>query len=89
MGERSSIEWDLIGPCPNGAGKCDGDFSLYIYKDCDPRISNCKSTKADTTGGSQKHVSIANPKTGSKYYALIYVKNGSGSFTLTAKSYSC
>jgi hypothetical protein len=68
---------------------CGPNFSLYIYKDCDPRYQSCTASKADTSIGSSKYIGITYPITGSKYYAQIITKNGSGSYTLTARSYHC
>jgi hypothetical protein len=103
-GDRNYIEWILSGPCSDEVipmalmsvndvstmrtSYCGPDFSLYIYKDCDPRYRNCAATKADTGSGSNKYVGITYPTTGSKYYALIYAKN-SGSYSLYARSYKC
>ncbi len=105
MGDRNYIEWILSGPCGDQVipmammsadqvstmrrGYCGSDFSLYVYKDCDPRYSNCAATRADTSSGSNKYVGITYPSTGSRYYALIYAKNGSGAYTLHARSYRC
>jgi len=103
--DRNYIEWILTGPCGTDvipmslmsadavstmrSNSCGSDFSLYIYKDCDPRSQNCKAIKADTSSGSNKYVGITSPVTGSKYYALVYAKSGSGAFTLNARSYKC
>ncbi|MDD1730114.1 MAG: hypothetical protein LUQ50_13720 [Methanospirillum sp.] len=105
MGDRNYIEWILSGPCGDEVipmammssndvstmrtSYCGPDFSLYIYKDCDPRYRNCAANKADTSSGSNKYVGITYPTTGSRYYALVYAKNGSGAYTLYARSYKC
>jgi hypothetical protein len=104
-GDRNYIEWILSGPCGDEVipmammstsvvstmrtSYCGPDFSLYIYKDCDPRYRSCSATKADTSSGSNKYVGITYPTTGSIYYALVYAKNGSGSYSLYARSYKC
>jgi len=104
-GERNYIEWILTSSCgdqvipmmmmtPNEVSSmrsqyCGPDFSLYVYKDCDPRYYNCVATRADTSSGSYKYVGITYPTTGSRYYALVYAKGGSGSYTLQARSYKC
>jgi hypothetical protein len=104
-GDRNYIEWILTSPCGEEvipmmlmssdqvssmrAQYCGADFSLYIYKDCDPRYRNCVATRADTSRGSYKYVGITYPTTGSKYYALVYAKGGSGSYTLQTRSYRC
>jgi hypothetical protein len=104
-GDRNYIEWILSGPCGDEVipmammstdqvstmrtSYCGPDFSLYIYKDCDPRYRNCAATRADTSSGSNKYVGITYPTTGSKYYALVYAKNGSGAYSLYARSYKC
>ena len=108
-GDRNYIEWILTGPCGNEvipmammsanevstmrSSYCGPDFSLYIYKDCDPRYSRygprCVATRADTSSGSYKYVGITYPTTGSHYYALVYAKSGSGAYTLHARSYKC
>lgn len=103
--DRNYIEWVLTGPCasdviPMGImsakavsslreNSCGSAYALYIYKDCDPRSQTCTATKADTSDGSNKYVGITSPATGSKYYALVYAKSGSGSYTLTTRSYKC
>lgn len=103
--DRNYLEWVLTGPCGNDVipmammsadevsalrtSNCGSDFSLYIYKDCDPRSETCRATKADTSSGSNKYVGITYPTTGSSYYALVYAKSGSGAFTLTTRSYNC
>ena len=105
MGKRNYIEWILTGPCGDQVipmsmmtsgevntirnSNCGPDFSLYIYKDCDPRYESCQAPKADTTSSSNKYVGITYPTTGSKYYAQIYAKSGSGAYTLNARSYYC
>lgn len=104
-GDRNYIEWILSGPCGDQVipmammsydqvgtmrtSYCGSDFSLYVYKDCDPRYSNCAAVRADTSSGSNKYVGITYPTTGSKYYALIYAKGGSGAYSLYARSYKC
>jgi hypothetical protein len=105
MGTRNYIEWILTGPCPDQVipmamlssdevsmirnSYCGPDFSLYIYKDCDPRYQSCRATKADTSRSSSNYVGITYPTTGSKYYAQVIAKNGGGSYTLNARSYNC
>jgi len=104
-GDRNYIEWILTGPCGQEiipmsmmsasevstlrSSYCGPDFSLYIYKDCDPRYRGCRAVKADTSSGSYKYVGITYPTTGSRYYALVYAKSGSGSYTLHARSFKC
>ncbi|PKL59538.1 MAG: hypothetical protein CVV33_07305, partial [Methanomicrobiales archaeon HGW-Methanomicrobiales-4] len=39
--------------------------------------------------GPNSHVSVASPSTGSIYYAMVYARSGSGTFTMTMKSYKC
>jgi hypothetical protein len=103
--DRNYIEWVLSGSCGNDVipmammstnevstlrtNNCGPNFSLYIYKDCDPRSGTCSAIKADTSSGSSKYVGITYPTTGSKYYALVYAKSGSGRYTLNARSYNC
>jgi hypothetical protein len=105
MGNRNYIEWILTGPCADQVipmsmmtandvrtirnSYCGPDYSLYIYKDCDPRSQSCVATKADISTSSSKYVGITYPTTGSKYYAQVYAKNGGGSYTLNARSYNC
>jgi hypothetical protein len=104
-GDRNYIEWILTSPCGDQvipmmvmsadqvssmrSQYCGPDFSLYIYKDCDPRYQNCRATRADTSSGSYKYVGITYPTTGSRYYAMVYAKGGSGAYTLQARSYKC
>jgi hypothetical protein len=104
-GDRNYIEWILTSSCGDyvipmammtadqvsglRSQYCGPDFSLYVYKDCDPRYYNCVATRADTSSGSYKYVGITYPTTGSRYYALVYAKGGSGSYTLQARSYKC
>lgn len=105
MGTRNYIEWILTGPCPDQVipmsilssydvstirnSFCGPDFSLYIYKDCDPRYQTCKAIRADTSSSSSNYVGITYPTTGSKYYAQVIAKNGGGAYTLNARSYNC
>jgi len=105
MGDRNYIEWILTGPCgdevipmaimsANEIGTmrssyCGPDFSLYIYKDRCAGYGNCVATKADTSSGSNKYVGITYPTTGARYYAQVYAKKGSGSYSLYARSYKC
>lgn len=105
MGNRNYIEWILTGPCVDQVipmsmmtsndvrtirnSYCGPDFSLYIYKDCDPRYQSCVATRADISSSSSKYVGITYPTTGSRYYAQIFAKNGGGSYTLNARSYNC
>jgi hypothetical protein len=105
MGNRNYIEWILTGPCMDQVipmammsssevriirnSYCGPDFSLYIYKDCDPRYQSCTATRVDTSSSSNKYVGITYPTTGSKYYAQVIAKNGSGAYTLNARSYNC
>lgn len=105
MGNRNYIEWILSGPCGEKVipmavmtsnqvnimrtSYCGSDFTLYIYKDCDPRYYYCKATKADISTGANKYVGIPYPTTGSRYYAQVYAKSGSGTYSLNARSYNC
>ncbi|WP_319578298.1 hypothetical protein [uncultured Methanospirillum sp.] len=105
MGNRNYIEWILTGGCLDAIipmsmmssnevrtirnSYCGPDFSLYIYKDCDPRYDSCTATRVDLSSSSSKYVGITYPITGSKYYAQIITTNGSGAYTLTARSYNC
>ena len=103
-GERTYIEWILTGPCGNEIpivmmsadqvssmrrSYCGPDFDLYIYKDCNPRYSRCSANYADIKTGSDAYVGVQYPSTGSIYYAQVYAKSGSGSYTLTCRSYTC
>ncbi len=103
--DRNYIEWVLTGSCGNDVipmammsteevrtlrtDSCGSDFSLYIFKDCDPQSQTCKAIRADTSSGSSKYVGITFPTTGSNYIAQVYDKSGSGAYTLTARSYNC
>jgi len=105
MGTRNYIEWILTGPCLDQVipmsilssndvstirnSYCGPDFSLYIYKDCDPRYQSCSATRADTSTSSSNYVGITYPTTGSRYYAQVIAKHGGGSYTLNARSYNC
>ncbi len=105
MGNRNYIEWILTDPCFDDIipmsmmsssevrtirnNNCGPEFSLYIYKDCDPRYQSCTATRVDMSRSSSKYVGITYPITGSMYYAQVITKNGSGSYTLRARSYNC
>ena len=62
-------------------------FDLYIFKECNPVYRYCTVKKYSYGPGS--YVSIANPTAGSTYYAMVYARNGSGTFNLQANSYKC
>ncbi len=103
-GDRNYIEWILQGPCGDvipvvmmtvdevssmRTSYCGTNFDLYIYKDCDPRYDNCYAPYADTADGSNAYVGVANPSTGSTYYAQVYAKQGSGAYSLLCRSFDC
>ncbi|HWQ67830.1 MAG TPA: hypothetical protein VN372_13310 [Methanospirillum sp.] len=104
-GDRNYIEWILKGPCGEEvipmmmmsasevgvmrSSYCGTNFALYIYKDCDPRYGSCRAIRADTSSGSSKYVGVTYPTAGSRYYAQVYARGGSGSYSLYARSYKC
>lgn len=103
--QRSYVEWILTGPCGSqiipvsmmSAGDiqtmrtrfCGPDFDLYIYKQEKSRNWGWYADYADTGSGSDGYVGISYPETGATYYAQVYAKQGSGSYTLTCRSYTC
>ncbi|PKL59709.1 MAG: hypothetical protein CVV33_06445 [Methanomicrobiales archaeon HGW-Methanomicrobiales-4] len=62
-------------------------FDLYIFKDCNPKNSQCYSNYHSY--GPNSYVSIANPSRGSIYYAMVYARTGCGTFNLKMNSYKC
>jgi hypothetical protein len=62
-------------------------FDLYILKNCNPKNSQCRTQYYSR--GPNSYVSIANPSTGSIYYAMVYARSGSGTFNLKMNSYKC
>lgn len=71
-----------------GSG-CTGSstFDLYVFKDCNPKSSACSSKYYSY--GPNSFISVANPSSGSYYYAMIYARSGSGTFNLKMNSYKC
>jgi hypothetical protein len=100
---RSKIEWSLTssGSCGGGnspiiaasepsiESACSGSssFDLYVFKDCNPKISYC-STRYYSYGPNA-HVAIAPPVSGSTYYVMAYARSGSGNYNLKMNSYKC
>ncbi|MFH0966544.1 MAG: hypothetical protein V1862_02510, partial [Methanobacteriota archaeon] len=78
-----------VGDAPAASSSSSGSptFDLYIFKDCNPRNSRCNTNYYSY--GPNSHVSITSPSTGSVYYAMIYARSGSGTFTMNMKSYKC
>ena len=103
-GDRNYIEWILTGSCGeeiipmsmmSGSDVsamrtryCGTDFDLYIYEGTSPR-SGGFADFADIGTGSGAYVGISYPQVGSTYYAQVYAKNGSGTYTLTCRTYTC
>jgi hypothetical protein len=69
------------------ASKGTSVFDLYVFKDCNPKNSQC-STRYFSRGPNS-YISVANPSTGSIYYVMAYARSGSGTFTITMNSYKC
>jgi len=74
-------------PAASSSSSSSPTFDLYIFKDCNPKNYRCNTNYYSY--GPNSHVSIASPSTGSIYYAMIYARSGSGTFTMNMKSYKC
>jgi hypothetical protein len=66
---------------------CPLSLDMYVYKDCDPRHSTCTPIASDTSGSSYAYVGISYPQDKSRYYVMIKGVTGSGSYSLTSRSY--
>jgi hypothetical protein len=66
---------------------CSLSLNAYVYKDCDPRSSQCTQVASDESESSYAYIGISYPQDKSRYYVLVQSVNGSGSYTLTSRSY--
>lgn len=101
-GNRSYVEWVLSGPCDTNAPvmerkqdvdlfvtkNCVPDLDLYVYTACNPKYEPCTAVAADTGLGSNAYVGITHPSRDSLYYVKVYDKRGSGTYYLTARTYT-
>lgn len=102
FGNRSYVEWILTGPCDSEAPlmenkadidhfvtkNCGPDLDLYVYSGCNPKYQPCTAIAADTGLGSNAYVGITHPDPETLYYVKVYGKRGSGTYHLTARSYT-
>ena len=66
---------------------CSLSLDLFVYKDCDPRVSQCTPIAFDDSSSPYAYVGISYPQNKSRYYVLVQSVAGSGSYTLTSRSY--
>ena len=80
-GSKKRLRWDLTGPYSSNA-----DYNLYVARDRNPTPSNYDWS--DTSYGPNAVVEIQNPTRGT-YYTRVYAMQGSGSYQLQTRSYTC
>ena len=66
---------------------CSLDLNAYLYKDCDPRSEQCTPIAFDENPSPYAYIGIPYPQDKSKYHLLVKSVEGSGSYTLTSRSY--
>jgi hypothetical protein len=66
---------------------CSLNLDLYVYKDCDPQAGRCTPIALDSSSSPYAYVGIPYPQDKSRYYVLVQSVQGSGSYTLTSRSY--
>jgi len=66
---------------------CSLNLDVYVYKDCDPRSGQCTPIAFDDSPSPYAYVGISYPQNKSRYYVLVRSVEGSGSYTLTSRSY--
>lgn len=66
---------------------CSLDLNAYLYKDCDPRSEQCTPIAFDEGPSPYAYIGVPYPQDKSKYYLLVKSGEGSGSYTLTSRSY--
>lgn len=77
------------GDSSTDRSSCTGNsgFDLYIFKDCNPKDTDC-NTKYYSKGPNS-YASVTAPSSGSIYYAMVYARSGSGTYNLKMNSYKC
>ena len=71
----------------NSICKGSSTFDLYVFKDCNPKDSYCKTRYYSS--GPNSYISINSPSTGSIYYVMVYARNGIAGYNLIMNSYKC
>jgi hypothetical protein len=66
---------------------CSLDLNAYLFKDCDPRTHQCPPIAFDESSSPYAYIGIPYPQDKTKYYLLVESVEGSGSYTLTTRSY--
>ena len=66
---------------------CSLILDAYVYKDCDPRSFQCTPIAFDNSKSPYAYIGIPYPQDKSRYYVLVESVAGSGSYTLTSRSY--
>ena len=66
---------------------CSLVLTAYLYKDCDPRSEECTPIAADESSSPYAYIGISYPQDKSKYHLLVESVEGSGTYTLTSRSY--
>ncbi|NLV28152.1 MAG: S8 family serine peptidase [Methanomicrobiales archaeon] len=69
------------------SGRSTSIFDVYVFKDCNPKISYCYTGYYSYGPGS--YVTISPPSSGSTYFVMIHARQGSGTYTLKMNSYKC
>jgi len=67
---------------------CSLNLNMYVYKDCDPKVlQSCKPIAYDDSPGPYAYVGISFPQDKSRYFVMIQGVSGSGTYTLTSRSF--
>ena len=66
---------------------CPVSLNMYVYKGCNPQYNTCTPIASDVSDSSYAYAGVSYPQNKSRYYVVIESVAGSGSYSLTSRSY--